>query len=305
MLVYTSYKEAAVNAPYCITMGSFDGVHIGHLKLIETTVSKAKESDCNSMIYTFSEHPKKSLSPYALPELITNDKARMEIFKNNGLDSIYLEDFFKIRNMSAQDFIHNILKDKFQIKCIIAGYNFRFGTEQKGDINTLKDFGTKLDFDVIEVKPVIIENKAVSSSLIRELLKSGDVEEAQKYLGRYFSVSGKVIHGSKRGSKIGIRTANIEIENDIVLPKGGVYFTNTIINDMIYKSVTNIGCNPTFNGKQTSIETHIFDFDSIIYDSEVEVVFLKWLRNEIGFNTAEELKKQIDSDIENRLSYRI
>ncbi len=304
MLVYTSYKEAAVNAPYCITMGSFDGVHIGHLKLIETTVSKAKELDCNSMIYTFSEHPKKVLSPHALPELITNDKARMEIFKSNGLDCIYLEDFFNIRNMSADDFIYNILKDKFQIKCIIAGYNFRFGAEQKGDIRTLKDLGTKLNFDVIEVKPVIIKDKAVSSSLIRELLKSGDVDLAEKYLGRYFSVSGKVVHGSKRGSKIGIRTANIEIENDIVLPKNGVYFTNTIVNNMIFKSITNIGCNPTFNGNRISIETHIFDFDSIIYDSEVEVVFLKWHRKEVSFNTVEELKKQIDSDISNRLSYR-
>ena len=304
MLVYTSYKEAAENAPYCITMGSFDGVHIGHLKLIETTVSKAKELDCNSMIYTFSEHPKKALSPNALPELITNDNARMKIFKNNGLDSIYLEDFFKIRNMSAEDFIYNILNDKFQIKCIIGGYNFRFGAEQKGDIKTLKDFGAKLGFDVIEVEPVIIGDKMVSSSLIRELLKAGDVEEAEKYLGRYFSISGKVVHGSKRGSKIGIRTANIEIENDIVLPKSGVYFTNTIVNNKIYKSITNIGCNPTFNGKIISVETHIFDFDSIIYDSEVEVVFLKWIRKEVSFDTAEEPKKQIDSDIENRLLYR-
>ncbi len=303
MLIYTSYTEAKKNAPYCITMGSFDGVHMGHIKLIDTTINKAKELNCNSMLYTFFRHPKKAILPDIMPELITNEKMRMKIFEEKGLDGTYFEDFLKIKDLDAQSFVTDLLIKNFEVKCVVAGYNFKFGRNREGDIETLKTLGYKHGFQVYEVKPVIIENKIVSSSLIRELIKAGDAEKAKLYLGRYFSINGTVVHGSKRGSKIGVRTANVEIGKNIVLPKKGVYFTNTIFNDKVYSSVTNIGCNPTFDGDKTSIETHIFDFVDTIYNSEVEVVFLKWLREEIRFNTLKELKEQIQQDIESRLSF--
>ena len=303
MLVYRTYTEAKDTAPYCITMGSFDGVHIGHKKLIEITIKKSEELNCKSMVYTFNRHPKKAIIPGVLPELITTEKSRMRIFEQTGLDSIYLEDFLKIKGINAQNFVEEILIKNFKVKCIVAGYNFRFGKNREGDIETLKSLGYKHGFSVIEVKPVIIMDKIVSSSLIRELIKSGEMEKARENLGRYFSITGTVIHGSKRGSKLGIRTANVEISKNIVMPKTGVYFTNTVCNGAVYGSVTNIGCNPTFNGDKISIETHIFDFEDTIYNSEIEIIFLKWRREEITFNCAKELKEQINRDIKDRLSF--
>lgn len=301
MFVYTSYKEAKKNAPYCIALGSFDGVHIGHLKLIESIISKAKKLNCKSMIYTFLDHPKKTLYPNCLPEIITSDRLRMRIFKKYGLDSIYLENFINIKNMNSENFISEVLIKKFQIKCVVAGYNFRFGLNKNGDTKVLKMLGEKYGFEVLIIEPVIIKGNIVSSSLIRELLKDGEVEITKEYLGRYFSINGIVIHGRKNGCKIGIRTANIEVEKDIVLPKKGVYFTSTVIDNIEYKSVTNIGYNPTFNGKKISIETHIIDFNDYIYDTDVEVVFLKWHREEKYFSSINELKQQINYDINCRL----
>lgn len=303
MLVYRSYIEAKNTSPYCITMGSFDGVHMGHKKLIGITIEKAREMNCKSMVYTFNRHPKKTIISNSLPELITNEKERMKIFGEVGIDSIYLEDFFKIKDFDAQNFVKDILIKYFNVKCVIAGFNFRFGKGREGDIETLKILGHTHGFEVLEVKPVIIEDKIVSSSLIREQIRLGEVEKAKEYLGRHFSINGTVIHGSKRGGKIGIKTANVEIGKNIVLPKSGVYFSNTIFNGNIYKSVTNIGCNPTFNGDKISIETHIFDFWDTIYNNEIEIVFLKWHRKEIAFDTINELKEQINRDIADRLSF--
>ncbi len=302
MFVYTSYFEVKENAPYCIALGSFDGVHVGHLKLIESIATKAKELNCRSMIYTFSEHPKKIFFQDSNLDMITDDKLRMEIFEKYNLDSVYLEDFLNIKNLNPEEFVKKILLEKFQIKCVVAGYNFKFGLNKSGNIEILKTLGRKYGFDVLIIEPVIIDGKIVSSSFIRELLKSGEVEIAKKYLGRYFSIKGPVIHGKKKGSKIGIRTANISIKEDLVLPKKGVYLTDTIIDGISYKSVTNIGYNPTFKGNKISIETHVISYNNYLYDTEVEVVFLKWRREEKCYDTVDELKQQINSDIESRLA---
>lgn len=301
MFVYTSYCEAKRKAPYCVALGSFDGVHMGHLKLIESITDKAKEMNCRSMIFTFLKHPKKIFFQDSSLEMITDDKLRMEIFEKCNLDSVFLEDFQNIKNLNPEEFVKKVLLDKFQIKCVVAGYDFKFGFNKRGNIEILKALGEKHGFEVLIVKPVLIEGKIVSSSLIRELLKSGGVEEAKKYLGRYFTIKGPVIHGKKKGSKIGVRTANIGVKKDLVLPKRGVYLTNTIIDGISYKSVTNIGFNPTFKGEKISIETHIIDYNDYLYESEIEVVFLRWHRNEKCFDNVSGLKQQIDLDIKSRL----
>ncbi|SHJ29574.1 bifunctional riboflavin kinase/FAD synthetase [Lutispora thermophila] len=301
MLVYTSYEEAKERTPYCIALGSFDGVHLGHQKLIEMAVNKSKELDCNSMIYTFLNHPKKVLLPDCSPEIITLNSKRINIFKSLGINAVFFENFQNIMDMEAETFIKEILVSKFDIKCAVAGYNFSFGSKKDGDAETLLKYGAKYGFEVFIVDAVKIKENIVSSSLIREMIKSGKVSEVKDYLGRNFSIHGQVVHGMKNGGKIGIRTANLDIDRDLVMPKPGVYFTNTVVNNNIYKSVTNIGMNPTFNGRKITIETHIIDFNGDLYGKDIEVVFLQWKREERMFSNVNELKIQVIDDINSRL----
>ncbi len=305
MFIYTSYEEAKKTAPYCIALGSFDGVHKGHIKLIEATNSKAKELKCKSMIYTFLDHPKKVLSPGSSLEMITGEKIRRRVFEEHGLDCLYLEEFSNIRNINYESFIKSILLEKLNMRCVVAGYNFRFGQNKEGDTIALRMLGEKLGFEVFIVEPVLIKGEAVSSSFIRGLLKEGKMKEAELYLGRYFSINGVVIHGKKNGDKIGVKTANVEIKEDILLPKKGVYHTYTVVNNKKYKSITNIGHNPTFKGKELSLETHIIGYSDYIYGKEIEVIFLEWHRDEKLFNTIKELKEQINNDINSRLATNI
>jgi len=303
MVIYTNYNEAKKGNPYCIALGSFDGVHIGHQKLIERVVNKGRELDCNSMAYTFKENTKKVLIHDGCQELITQNHKRINIMENLGVDAVYLEDFQQIMKMDAEAFIRDILVSQFNIKCAVAGYNFTFGSKKDGNAELLRKYGDLYGFEVDIVDAVRINGNIVSSSLIREKIKSGEVEEVKEYLGRNFSINGQVIHGKKIGGKLGIRTANLSINKDLVLPKPGVYFTDTIVNNNVYKSVTNIGTNPTFNGCNMSIETHIIGFNENLYGKNIEIFFLKWEREEKAFNDASELKKQILDDINNRLKY--
>lgn len=301
MFVYTDYEEAKKNAPYCIALGSFDGVHFGHKKLIDTVLKKSEEFNCNSMIYTFLEHPKKILSPDYSPEMITDNKRRMYLAEKHGLDNLYFEDFKNIKDMDSNTFIREVLIKIFRIKCAVAGYNFRFGHDRSGDVKMLKTLGEKYGFEICIIEPVEVRGNAVSSSLIRDMIKDGNVEPVKEYLGRHFSINGVVIHGKKNGEKIGVRTANISVNPDIVVPKLGVYHTNTIVDGKVYSSITNIGYNPTFNGNKISIETHIIAFDGYLYNREIEVEFLKWHREEKPFCSIDELKQQINYDINFRL----
>ena len=189
----------------------------------------------------------------------------------------------------------------FKIRCAVAGYNFTFGSNKEGNADTLKMLGDKYGFEVCIIEPVMVKGNIVSSSLIRDMIKEGYVENVKDYLGRHFSVTGTVIHGMKMGGKIGIRTANISIALDIVIPHHGVYLTSTVIDNKTYKSVTNIGFNPTFDRDRLSIETHVIGFDGYLYNSEIEVLFLKWQRKEKHFNSVDELRAQINYDISCRL----
>lgn len=303
MVVYTNYREAKNGAPYCIALGSFDGVHLGHQKLIEMVVNKGKELGCNSMVYTFLNHPKKELLPDCSPEIITQNSKRINIMENLGIETVFLENFNNIMSMDAETFIKEILVTKFNIKCAVAGYNFNFGNKKDGNAETLLKYGEKYGFEVFIVDAVRIKDNIVSSSLIREMIKSGNVAEVKEYLGRNFSIDGQVMHGMKNGERIGIRTANLDIDRDLVIPKPGVYFTNTVVNNNVYKSVTNIGTNPTFHGRKMTIETHIIDFTGDLYGKNIEVVFLQWRREEKTYSSANELKIQLIDDINSRLNF--
>ncbi|MGB7606577.1 MAG: bifunctional riboflavin kinase/FAD synthetase [Lutisporaceae bacterium] len=304
MRIFNTYELAKKHKPYCIALGSFDGVHIGHQKLVEILKYNASLFDCASMIYTFGVHPRKILKPDKSLYMITNSSQRSDLMAEMGVDILFLENFEKIMNLSAEQFFHDIIIEKFNAKCLIIGYNFKFGKNNEGDATILTGLGAKYGIMIDVVAPVVVNDEVVSSTLIRHMIHDGLVDDVYKYLGRTYSIQGKVIHGKKNGKAMGIRTANIEAGIEAIIPLKGVYITDTKIGKDIYKSITNIGVNPTFKGSKISIETHILGFEGDLYDKDIEVYFIKRLRDEVLFENIENLKKQINSDIETRLRYR-
>lgn len=284
-------------------MGSFDGVHLGHRKLIGLLIKEAELFGTGSMVYTFHTHPRKLLMPDKHIYLITDNEKRAEIIEAMGVDMLYLEDFNSIRTMSAENFVREILVERFRVKSVVVGYNYRFGIKGEGNSEMLRQLGEKYGFRVNVVEAVEVNGHTVSSSLIRHVIRSGNVDKVANYLGREFSVHGKVIYGKQNGEVMGIKTANIYVEKDITLPKKGVYFTTTTLRGETYKSITNIGFNPTFSGESLSVETHLIDFCDNIYGEEIEIFFHRHRRDEIRFGTMEELVSQIRSDIQARLAY--
>lgn len=304
MRIINTYEQAEEYKPYCIALGSFDGVHVGHQKLVEILKYNASLFNCASMIYTFGVHPRKILKPDKSLYMITNNSEKSDIMAEMGVDILFLENFEMIMNLSADQFFRDIIIEKFNAKCLIVGYNFQFGKNNESDAATLTKLGAKYGVKIEIVAPVVVNDEVVSSTLIRHRIHDGLVDDVYKYLGRTYSIQGKVIHGKKNGKAMGIRTANIEAGIEAIIPLKGVYITDTKIGRDIYKSITNVGVNPTFKGSKLSIETHILDFEGDLYDKDIEIFFLKRLRDEVLFENIENLKKQINSDIETRLEYR-
>ncbi len=304
MKIVEKYEDAIRSAPLCIALGSFDGVHLGHRKLIELLKEESQQHGTGSMVYTFCTHPRKILMPDKHIYLITDNEKRAEIMEGMGVDMLYLEDFNKVKDMTAEAFVKNILVDSFKAKSVIVGYNYRFGNKGEGDAEILKKFGEKFGFKVNVVDAVEVHGHTVSSSLIRHIIRSGSVDKVADYLGRDFSVHGNVIYGKQNGEVMGIKTANIDVKKDITLPKKGVYYTSTTVSGKLYKSISNIGFNPTFDGESLSVETHLIDFCDNIYGEEIEIFFHKHKRDEMKFVSMEELVKQIRKDIEARLAYK-
>lgn len=299
--IIEQYEDTIKYKPWCIALGSFDGVHLGHRKLIELLKEESKLYGTESMVYTFHKHPRKILMPGKNVYIITDNKKRAEIMENMGVDILYLEDFNKVKDLSAEAFVKNILVERFCIKSVIVGYNYRFGVRGEGNAETLRQYGEKYGFKVNVVEAVEINGHTVSSSLIRYIIRSGNVDKVAAYLGRDFSVHGEVIYGKQNGEIMGIKTANINVKKDITLPKRGVYHTSAIVFGKLYKSISNIGFNPTFEGESLSFETHIIGFNGNIYGEEIEIFFHKRTRDESKFESMEELVKQIKKDIEDRV----
>ncbi|NLV88070.1 MAG: bifunctional riboflavin kinase/FAD synthetase [Tissierellia bacterium] len=290
------YKEERFNT--AIALGNFDGLHLGHRKLINAMVSRSREIGVKPSLLLFKNHTKTTINKNK-PKIITNNEQKFRIAEELGIEIIYLIDFDEnIMKLSGEEFVTNIILEKMNSKLVTVGFDYRFGYKASGDSNYLIELGKKYDFDVIVVEPVYVDNKVVSSSSIRELISVGKIEETTKKLGRPYSFLGKVIPGSNRGNKLGFPTANIELIDNYVVPKTGVYVTNTIIDNKRYISATNIGYNPTFNENVLKIETHILDFEDKIYGKIIEIEFLEFMRDDIKFDDPEDLIDQMRLDIE-------
>lgn len=281
-----------------VALGNFDGVHLGHRELMRVLREYCTKNRLNSLVFTFKQHPQNVLSTINRLPLIYDARERKRIIEGLGIDRVEMADFTtEISKMAPVDFLERILLDKYNLKYIVVGFNYRFGYRGCGDTSLLKRFGSENGIRVDIIDPVCVDGDIVSSSLIRALISSGNIKRANRLLGDVFHVDGQVERGMGRGRDMGFPTANISLPDDILYPARGVYITNTKIYGKHYPSITNVGINPTFSGNKMGIETFIKGFDQKIYGQTIRVEFIDRIRNEIKFKDREELKNQIELDL--------
>jgi riboflavin kinase/FMN adenylyltransferase len=282
-----------------LTIGNFDGVHKGHIALFEKVKERARAIGGQSAVMTFEPHPVKIMKPTDGPALITPISQKLNLIWAAGIDVILCMPFdHAFASISAQDFIQKILLEKIGIKEVVVGYDYTFGNQRKGNIVLLREMGAKLGYKVHVMGALRVDDTLVSSTSIRELVKEGNLREAQKLLGRNYQICGTVIKGKNRGGRLlGFPTANLDLVDELV-PRSGVYAVTVIIDDREYLGVTNIGYNPTFHDTALTVETHLLDFAENIVGKTMRVNFLERLRDEKTFKNIKELADQIAQDIQ-------
>lgn len=281
-----------------VTIGNFDGVHLGHQKILSGVTERAHANDLESAVLTFYPHPARVLRPEAAPPLLMTLEQRLAAFDAMGINAALVLQFdAELAKVRAEDFAKIFLVHALRAKAVLVGDNFRFGNRQGGDVKLLQEIGERSDFEVHIVPPVIADDVIVSSTAVRQALRDGRVEDAEPLLGRPFSLKGEIRPGSGQGRKLIVPTLNLSTEQES-LPKNGVYATATVIGPKIYWSVTNVGVRPTFHGQQLAIESHLFDFSEQLTSGKMEVIFLKRLRDEQKFSGPEALRQQVLKDIE-------
>ncbi len=299
MKIVRGTKNISDALPYpVVTLGNFDGVHVGHQILFRKAAEIAQEKNGTSIAFTFEPHPLKIIAPEKVPPLLTHFHKKMELIEACNIDSVICADFTrKFADNSPRDFSENILKEKIGAKEVVVGFDYAFGRGREGTIPYLKKMGEEFGFIVHVVDPFQLDGLTVSSSHVREVIESGNMESAKKFLGRYYSIVGPVVAGYKTGQAIGFPTANIDTSK-VQIPGTGVYAVRMIYQKNSYDAVANIGFNPTFHRDRLSVEVHIFDFNKVIYGKEIEVEFISRIRSEIEFKSKDELVVQIQKDIE-------
>ncbi|MFY9296444.1 MAG: bifunctional riboflavin kinase/FAD synthetase [Clostridiales bacterium] len=298
-VVFNIDKKHTTDKPIAMALGSFDGVHVGHQMLIQQLKYIQNTIGCCSLVYTFLNNPLELLNPKNAPSRIMTLPEKISKFNRFNIDYLVLNPFNKcLASMPPQDFIEHMLIKNYNLKYIVVGYDFKFGTLGSGNVNMLKEFSKSYGYEVIVVPPLSLGNEIVSSSLIRQLIKEGDVEKASLYLGSPYAINGKVVHGFGRGRKLGYPTANLEFDTRKAVPKNGIYLTRVKIEGVYYWGMTNVGTNPTFNNEGLFVETYILDYNNTLYDTRIKLEFLKRIRDEKKFSNVEDLKNQIAKDVQ-------
>ena len=281
-----------------VTVGTFDGVHLGHQEIITQVVEKAKKLGLASVLLTFAPHPRKVLQPNAPMPLIQTLEERAATLERHGLNHVVVHPFTKsFSQLSAAAYIEAILLKLLNTKEIVIGHNHRFGKNRAAAVDDLEHFGNIYDFSVTQINPQQLDNISISSTKIRTALSAGDITTANAYLGHPFTLTGTVIKGNKKGRTIGFPTANISVENpDKIIPKEGVYTAQVNIANEWYLGMINIGTNPTVNGQQQSIELHIINWSGNVYDQRLQVALLDRVRDEVKFDSMADLQLQLEKD---------
>jgi len=282
-----------------IALGVFDGVHLGHQKLIKQAVDKAKRNDGISIVVTFDPHPDKIINPESNVFLLTTLEERIKLTKDLDVDALLVIRFSKMMSkMSPNDFISNILVDSLQVKELFVGFNYKFGFQGKGNTDILREYSKLYKFKTNILKPIAENHTIISSTRIKDYIKSGEIEKAKKLLGHDITISGRVISGRGRGKKLlNFATANIETPPNKLIPVNGVYLVEIKIDNRKYYGLMNIGVKPTFRETERTIEVHIINFNNKIYNKKVIVNILRKIREEKYFKHPGLLKKQIEDDI--------
>ena len=291
-------KLLNLNKKYFITVGTFDGVHLGHQKIITQLVKKAKQKNCGTLLLTFDPHPRKVVQPSNAPMLLQTIEERSEILSKLGLEIIFVQPFTKaFSKLNAEEYVKDILVNQLNVEHLLVGYNHRFGKNRTANIFDLKKLGKKYKFSVGEIQAHIVNKITVSSTKIRHAINNGNIKYANSLLGHTYKLKGIVMKGRQNGKKIGFPTANVKInEREKILPKNGVYAVKVNYNKMTNLAMMNIGTNPTFSGNYISNEVHLINWDGNLYKKEIEIFFIERIRDEKKFNSIQDLSIQLHND---------
>lgn len=304
MVTVQSIKEYDKEHSTVITIGTFDGVHIGHQKILSRLIKDANVSDFKSVVLTFFPHPRMVLQKDADIKLINTIQEKTKILKNLGLDCLIVHPFTSdFSRLSATEFVRDLLVNELQTKKIIIGYDHRFGRNRTANISDLITFGNTFDFEVEEISAQEIDDVSVSSTKIRKAVLKGDIKTANAYLGYNFMLTGTVKKGKGLGRQLNFPTANLHIKEDYkLIPKNGVYVVQSEMNGDTVCGMMNIGFNPTVSGTEKTIEINFFDFDKDLYDQELQIDIIDRIRDEHKFESVNALKEQLSKDKETSLS---
>jgi len=294
----TDITTFTTQQPTVLTIGTFDGVHLGHQKIIERVVTTARQEGLLATIFTFFPHPRMVVQHDKSLKLIHTLEEKKQLLQRLGVDLLVVQPFNEaFAQLTAEEFVSTILVQHLNVKKVIIGYDHRFGRNRTANINDMRLFGEKYGFAVEEISVQEVDEVSVSSTKIREALNKGDVTTAEHYLGTPYSLTGTVIHGLKLGRTLGYPTANIQVTEDYkLIPKDGVYAVYSYIGERKVYGMMSIGKNPTIEGKGASIEVYFFDFNGDLYDRELTIYFVKYLREERKFSSVALLKKQLQDD---------
>lgn len=305
MLIIQNTKHFRIESPSIVTIGTFDGVHLGHQKILSRLRELKEQTGLKTVVLTFEPHPRKVLFPEQKDlKLITLIDEKLELLDKYGVDVTVVYPFTKqFSETDSPFYIEEVLLRSLKVKHLVIGYDHKFGKNRSGDIHTLKKLSEEGAFIVEEISAKDIDHIAISSSKIRKALEEGNVEHASEFLGHPFSLTGTVIKGKQLGRTLGYPTANIFVEDETkIIPKIGVYFVEVLVDEQNYFGMMNIGVNPTTDSDcKLKLEVNIFNFNSEIYDKTLKINFLKRLRDEKKFANLTELKKELDLDKETSL----
>lgn len=307
MKTYSSIQSFVAQKKTIVTIGTFDGVHVGHKKILEKIAQNTNNSDYESLVLTFFPHPRTVLQTGTEMKQLNTIDEKSNLIEKAGIDNLVIHPFDKeFASLSAEEFVKKVLVDIFNIQKIVIGYDHRFGKNRTADINDLIAFGNQYNFEVEQISAEELNEVAISSTKIRNALTEGNIELANSFLGYNYAITGTVVQGKQLGRTIGFPTANISVKEDYkLIPNSGVYVVECKIQNQSYFGMMNIGTNPTVENTNSTqkMEVNIFDFDAEIYNQTITVSFLRRIRSEQKFNSLEALKNQIALDKQTSLRF--